>query len=80
MSFLDLVDGVGVIVSATTVRTAAPTTTIDGRAYEVTGMSPQSSTFAQLSNGFASRGTLYPPLNRTLREPFRLQSTIVSLM
>lgn len=58
MPFLDLVDGVGVIVSTTIVRTAAPTTTTDGRAYEVTGMSPQSSTLAQLSNGFASRGTL----------------------
>ena len=42
--------------------------------HEVTGISPQSSTVAQLSNGFASRGTLYPPLNRTLREPFLLVS------
>ena len=41
-----------------------------GLAYEVTGMSPQSMTVAQLLNGLASSGTLYPPLNRTLREPW----------
>ena len=28
------------------------------KTYEVTGMSPQSNTVAQLSKGFASRGTL----------------------
>lgn len=39
------------------------------RTYEVTGISPQSRTVAQLSKGFASRGTLYPPLKRTFREP-----------
>ena len=37
--------------------------------YDVTGISPQSRTVAQLLKGFASSGTLYPPLNRTLREP-----------
>lgn len=30
--------------------------------YDVTGMSPQSMTVAQLLKGFAARGTLYPPL------------------
>lgn len=34
-----------------------------GGSYEVTGMSPQSSTVAQLLKGFVLRGTLYPPLN-----------------
>ena len=38
-------------------------------AYEVTGISPQSKTVAQLLNGFVSKGTLYPPLKPTLREP-----------
>lgn len=37
--------------------------------YDVTGMSPQSMTFAHELNGFAFSGTLYPPLNPTLREP-----------
>jgi hypothetical protein len=37
--------------------------------YDVTGISPQSRTVAQLLNGFVSNGTLYPPLNPTLREP-----------
>jgi hypothetical protein len=38
-------------------------------AYEVTGISPQSKTVAQLLKGFVSNGTLYPPLKPTLREP-----------
>ena len=42
---------------------------VDGWAYEVTGISPQSRTVAQLLNGFVSNGTLYPPLKPTLREP-----------
>jgi hypothetical protein len=42
---------------------------VDGRAYDVTGISPQSRTVAQLLNGFVSSGTLYPPLKPTLREP-----------
>ena len=41
----------------------------DSRTYDVTGMSPQSRTVAQLLNGFVSNGTLYPPLKPTLREP-----------
>lgn len=32
--------------------------------YEVTGISPQSRTFAHPLKGFVSRGTLYPPLER----------------
>ncbi len=71
MSFLDLVDGVGIIVSIAPISTATVTIYPSG-AYEVTGISPQSRTVAQLLNGFASRGTLYPPLNRTLREPFAI--------
>lgn len=38
-------------------------------AYDVTGISPQSMTLAQLLKGFVSSGTLYPPLKRTFREP-----------
>lgn len=70
MSFLDLVDGIGIVVSNTPISTVTVVLHAGGT-YEVTGISPQSSTVAQLSNGFASRGTLYPPLNRTLREPLR---------
>lgn len=36
------------------------------RTYEVTGISPQSRTVAQLLNGFVARGTLYPPLKAVL--------------
>jgi hypothetical protein len=38
-------------------------------AYDVTGISPQSKTVAQLLKGFVANGTLYPPLKPTLREP-----------
>lgn len=38
--------------------------------YEVTGISPQSRILNSLWKGLASRGTLYPPLNPNLREPF----------
>lgn len=37
--------------------------------YDVTGISPQSRTLAQLLKGLVAKGTLYPPLKRTLREP-----------
>lgn len=42
---------------------------VAGSTYEVTGMSPQSMTLAHELKGFALSGTLYPPLNPTLREP-----------
>jgi hypothetical protein len=48
----------------------------DRRAYDVTGISPQSRTVAQLLNGFVSSGTLYPPLKPTLREPMRAKKGI----
>jgi hypothetical protein len=47
--------------------------------YEVTGMSPQSTTLAQELNGFAASGTLYPPLNPILREPLDHSTTKVSM-
>lgn len=47
--------------------------------YEVTGMSPQSMTLAQELKGFALSGTLYPPLNPTLREPLRPREPKVSI-
>ena len=37
--------------------------------YDVTGMSPQSITLPQKLKGFDAKGTLYPPLNPSLREP-----------
>ena len=79
VSFLDLVDGVGIVVSTVTVSTVTVLSHPNGT-HEVTGISPQSSTVAQLLNGFASRGTLYPPLNPILCEPSRSHSTVVSMM
>jgi hypothetical protein len=38
--------------------------------YDVTGISPQSRILKSSWKGFACRGTLYPPLNPNLREPF----------
>lgn len=40
-----------------------------GVSYDVTGISPQSRTVAQLLKGFVSKGTLYPPLKPILCEP-----------
>lgn len=67
VTFLDLVDGPCIIVSSLSSVELSATMLI--WTHEVTGMSPQSNTFAQSWNGFAARGTLYPPLNRTFREP-----------
>jgi len=65
VSLFDLVKSPGVVISA------AVSTVVEVRveSYEVTGISPQSSTVAQLLNGFVSNGTLYPPLKPNLREP-----------
>ena len=68
MAFFDLLDGIGIVIAMRLLD--FPIIKLFNREpYEVTGISPQSNTVAQLWNGFASRGTLYPPLNRTLREP-----------
>lgn len=69
VAFFDLLDSIRIVIPdrelarCTYHRLGRPSP------YEVTGISPQSRTVAQLLNGFASSGTLYPPLNRTLREP-----------
>jgi len=74
VAVLDLLDGVGVVVPFS-ISIASPNYRSDIEyPYDVTGISPQSSTVAQLLKGFASRGTLYPPLKRTLREPLERES------
>lgn len=57
VTLFNLLDCVGVVVAS---RSSAPITTASSglKAYEVTGISPQSNTVAQLLNGFAARGTL----------------------
>lgn len=67
VTFLDLLERKGVIIPA--VVSIHLTSSRMRDTYEVTGMSPQSSTLAQELNGFAFNGTLYPPLNPILREP-----------
>lgn len=72
VAFLDLMDSICIIISNMTISNPTPIRNTGSRSpYEVTGISPQSRTVAQLLNGFAARGTLYPPLNRTFREPSR---------
>lgn len=66
MALLNLLEGKRVVVTASLLATLLPL--LQARqgprkaiTYDVTGISPQSRTLAQLSKGFASRGTLYPP-------------------
>lgn len=68
MAFLDLLESPGIVVS-TPASEISSQSVLCWWAYDVTGISPQSIIDAQLLNGFAARGTLYPPLKRTLREP-----------
>jgi hypothetical protein len=63
MAFFDLVKSPSIVVPFTLSTFPEPVFKGDHETYEVTGMSPQSSTVAQLLNGFVFRGTLYPPLN-----------------
>jgi len=75
VAFFDLVKRPGVVVSV------RPTISFVGcerwkQTHEVTGISPQSRTVAQLLKGFVSSGTLYPPLKPTLREPMRTKKGI----
>jgi hypothetical protein len=63
VSLLDLVESEGVVVPRVAGSAALePGIGTSRGTYEVTGMSPQSRTLAQLLNGFVSSGTLYPPL------------------
>jgi hypothetical protein len=55
MTFFNLLEGPGVIVSEIV---SIGTKVCGTGAYEVTGMSPQSRTVAQLLKGFVSKGTL----------------------
>ena len=73
MAFFNLLNGICIVI-ATDHQTLPFFETF--LTHEVTGISPQSKTVAQLSKGFAASGTLYPPLNRTFREP--LASVAVS--
>jgi hypothetical protein len=74
VAFFDLVNGVCIIITISSSEVFSSRKLL--KTYEVTGMSPQSITVAQLLNGLASRGTLYPPLKRTLREPLHTQTTV----
>jgi hypothetical protein len=67
VAFFDLVERPGVVVSVANGQYGLEG--IWGGTYDVTGMSPQSKTVAQLLKGFVAKGTLYPPLKPTLREP-----------
>lgn len=73
VSFFDLVEGPCVIISSHHQLdrhfSSHQKSGLERRTYEVTGISPQSNTVAQLLNGFVANGTLYPPLKRTFREP-----------
>ena len=59
MPIFDLLDRVGIVVTGkVSVLDIYGAITWKGETYDVTGMSPQSSTVAQLLKGLASRGTL----------------------
>lgn len=80
MAFFDLLDGEFVVVSvglSVLLVRRRRSSFWTGFTYEVTGISPQSMTVAHELNGFASSGTLYPPLNPTLREPLTPHKKIV---
>lgn len=71
VAFLDLVESPGIVIPMIFFWSMARCMKQRRRkTYEVTGMSPQSSTVAQLSKGLVSRGTLYPPLNAHLVRGF----------
>jgi hypothetical protein len=70
VAFFDLLQSVGIVVSSVQCQQLQmPSNHSVESTYDVTGMSPQSMTLAQELKGFALSGTLYPPLNPTLREP-----------
>lgn len=76
MALFDLLDCVGVVIAISLVNDTVFRWCFDYTTYDVTGMSPQSRTLAQLLKGFVSSGTLYPPLKRTLREPFAVEKLV----
>lgn len=66
VAFLDLAEGPGVVVSMEKRHCEYLEELGECRlriTYDVTGMSPQSRTLAQLLKGLTSKGTLYPPLH-----------------
>lgn len=76
MPFLNLLDRIGIVIASEVSKIRHESIILT---YEVTGISPQSKTVAQELNGFASSGTLYPPLNRILREPFNAEYVSVQM-
>lgn len=59
MTFFNLLDRVGIVVTEDVSVLSVSAKTIDKvETYDVTGTSPQSSTVAQLLKGLASSGTL----------------------
>lgn len=62
MTLFDLANCIRVVVSRMDKTSLSPAQA--PQTYEVTGISPQSKTVAQLLKGLASRGTLYPPLRQ----------------
>lgn len=58
MAFFDLVKGEGVIIPGHVSQRAWYAMSRRERPYDVTGISPQSITVAQLLKGFVSNGTL----------------------
>lgn len=50
------------LIVVTVIVNMVPSPTRPRETYDVTGISPQSRTVAQLLNGLVARGTLYPPL------------------
>lgn len=69
VSLLNLTEGKGVVISWQ-VSGNPPLLMRLGQTYEVTGISPQSRTVAQLLNGLVFRGTLYPPLRVVVSRAF----------
>lgn len=77
VTFFDLLQRIGVVISVGRCKDSTRSRKSTAlRTYDVTGMSPQSMTLAQELNGFALSGTLYPPLNPTLREPLYSQPKV----
>ena len=63
VSLLDLMESPRVVVAGKSKQGLAIRGLHLWESHDVTGMSPQSRTLAQLWNGFVARGTLYPPLS-----------------
>ena len=67
MAVLNLLEGPSVVVSSS--LSVLGVSAKRNATHDVTGISPQSSTVAQLLKGLVLRGTLYPPLSSWLALP-----------